>query len=59
MYVWREWPQFFRGAGGLIQRLRLNPSSYDVRARLVWSALSDRSFLTFDLSEDDVAIEAD
>jgi hypothetical protein len=39
MYVWREHPEFFRGAGGLIQRLRWWPSSYDVQARLISSAL--------------------
>lgn len=39
MRVWKEWPQFFRGAGGLVQRLRLSRSQYDVRARLIWQAL--------------------
>jgi hypothetical protein len=40
MYVWCEWPQFFRGAGALVQRLRLSPSTDAVRARLIWLAIS-------------------
>lgn len=40
MFIWQEWPVFFRGADSLLQQLRLSPSTDDVRARLIWLAVS-------------------